>query len=254
VELRRIEATRYVTPLREGGSLPALVEASDDGLYVLKFRGAGQGRKALVAEVVAGELARARAAGAGARARRARPGARAGGAGSGDPVARADVADRPRRVALFPPRAGRPGRARADAVRRDRRARPAPVRGRDRRRRREARAAGDARAARRGRVGRPAGVAERGRCRACTSSTCSRGWRSRAASSTRRRPPERIAAGEDGTGPIAELDGTARFHWLVSPASTVIQPSAVHTGVCTDPQHELDKLFRTLVELPREGG
>src|SRR5918993_561552 len=57
--LRRIEATRYVTPLREGGSLPALVEASDDGLYVLKFRGAGQGPKALVAEVVAGELARA---------------------------------------------------------------------------------------------------------------------------------------------------------------------------------------------------
>jgi hypothetical protein len=57
--LRTIEATRYVMPLREGGSLPALVEASDDGLYVLKFRGAGQGRKALVAEVVAGELARA---------------------------------------------------------------------------------------------------------------------------------------------------------------------------------------------------
>lgn len=59
VTLQRIEATRYVTPLREGGSLPALVEASDDGLYVLKFRGAGQGRKALVAEVVAGELGRA---------------------------------------------------------------------------------------------------------------------------------------------------------------------------------------------------
>jgi hypothetical protein len=57
--LRRIAATRYVTPLREGGSLPAIVEASDDGLYVLKFRGAGQGPKALVAEVVAGELARA---------------------------------------------------------------------------------------------------------------------------------------------------------------------------------------------------
>ena len=52
-------ATRYVTPLREGGSLPALVEADDDGLYVLKFSGAGQGRKALVAEVVAGELGRA---------------------------------------------------------------------------------------------------------------------------------------------------------------------------------------------------
>lgn len=56
--LRKIEATRYVTPLREGGSLPALVEASDDGMYVLKFRGAGQGPKALIAEVVAGELAR----------------------------------------------------------------------------------------------------------------------------------------------------------------------------------------------------
>jgi hypothetical protein len=57
--LRIVEATRYVTPLREGGSLPALVEADDDGLYVLKFRGAGQGPKALVAEVVAGEVARA---------------------------------------------------------------------------------------------------------------------------------------------------------------------------------------------------
>jgi hypothetical protein len=48
-----------VTPLREGGSLPAIVEADDDGLYVLKFRGAGQGPKALIAELVAGELARA---------------------------------------------------------------------------------------------------------------------------------------------------------------------------------------------------
>jgi len=57
--LRTVVATRYVTPLREGGSLPALVEADDDGLYVLKFRGAGQGPKALVAEVVAGELLRA---------------------------------------------------------------------------------------------------------------------------------------------------------------------------------------------------
>jgi hypothetical protein len=57
--LRSVTATRYVTPLREGGSLPGLVEADDDGLYVLKFRGAGQGVKALVAEVIAGELARA---------------------------------------------------------------------------------------------------------------------------------------------------------------------------------------------------
>jgi hypothetical protein len=57
--VRTIEATRYLTPLREGGSLPAIVEGDDDGLYVLKFRGAGQGPKALIAELVAGELARA---------------------------------------------------------------------------------------------------------------------------------------------------------------------------------------------------
>ena len=57
--LRTRTATRYVTALREGGSLPAIVEADDQGLYVLKFRGAGQGVKALVAEIIAGELARA---------------------------------------------------------------------------------------------------------------------------------------------------------------------------------------------------
>jgi hypothetical protein len=57
--MRTVTATRYVTPLREGGSLPALVEADDEGMYVLKFRGAGQGRKALVAELIAGEMARA---------------------------------------------------------------------------------------------------------------------------------------------------------------------------------------------------
>ena len=56
--LRTVTTTRYVTPLREGGSLPAIVEADDLGTYVLKFRGAGQGRKTLVAEVVAGEIAR----------------------------------------------------------------------------------------------------------------------------------------------------------------------------------------------------
>jgi hypothetical protein len=57
--VRTVRATRYVTPLREGGSLPAIVEGDDDGLYVLKFRGAGQGPRALIAELVAGELARA---------------------------------------------------------------------------------------------------------------------------------------------------------------------------------------------------
>ena len=59
MRLRTVTATRYVTPLREGGSLPAIVEADDEGLYVLKFRGAGQGPRALIAELVAGELARA---------------------------------------------------------------------------------------------------------------------------------------------------------------------------------------------------
>lgn len=57
-ELRTVNVTRYVTPLREGGSLPALVEADDGFLYVLKFRGAGQGVKALIAELIAGEIAR----------------------------------------------------------------------------------------------------------------------------------------------------------------------------------------------------
>lgn len=57
--LRTVTVTRYVTPLREGGSLPAIVEADDDGMYVLKFRGAGQGAKALIAELIGGEIARA---------------------------------------------------------------------------------------------------------------------------------------------------------------------------------------------------
>lgn len=56
--MRTITATHYVTPLREGGSLPAIVEGDDDGMYVLKFRGAGQGPRALIAELVSGELAR----------------------------------------------------------------------------------------------------------------------------------------------------------------------------------------------------
>src|SRR5690242_15361568 len=57
--LRSVQATKYVTPFREGGSLPGLVEADDDGLYVVKFRGAAQGPRALVAEILAGELGRA---------------------------------------------------------------------------------------------------------------------------------------------------------------------------------------------------
>lgn len=56
--MRTVNATRYALPLREGGSLPAIVEADDSGTYVLKFRGAGQGAKALVAELISGEIAR----------------------------------------------------------------------------------------------------------------------------------------------------------------------------------------------------
>ena len=56
--IRTVTATEYVTPLREGGSLPAIVAADDDGTYVLKFRGAGQGPRALIAELVSGEIAR----------------------------------------------------------------------------------------------------------------------------------------------------------------------------------------------------
>jgi len=58
-DIRTVNVTRYVTPLREGGSMPAIAEADDGFLYVLKFRGAGQGVKALIAELIGGEIARA---------------------------------------------------------------------------------------------------------------------------------------------------------------------------------------------------
>ncbi len=58
-EIRRVNVTRYITPLREGGSLPAIAEADDHFLYVLKFRGSGQGVKTLIAELIGGEIARA---------------------------------------------------------------------------------------------------------------------------------------------------------------------------------------------------
>ena len=59
IDIRTVNVIQYVQPLREGGSLPAIVKADDDFLYVLKFTGAGQGRKALIAEFIGGELARA---------------------------------------------------------------------------------------------------------------------------------------------------------------------------------------------------
>ena len=58
---------------------------------------------------------------------------------------------------------------------------------------------------------------------------------------------ERIAAGDPAAGPIARLAAPERFHWLVSPSSTIIQPSEVHTGLTDDPEAELDSLFAELV-------
>jgi hypothetical protein len=59
---------------------------------------------------------------------------------------------------------------------------------------------------------------------------------------------ERIAAGDRGGGPIAELPRSERFHWLVAPASTIVQPGPVHTGLTSDPDAELARLFARLVE------
>ena len=58
---------------------------------------------------------------------------------------------------------------------------------------------------------------------------------------------DRVAAGDQRGGPIAKLSSAERFHWLVSPASTIIQPSEVHTGLTDDPAAELERLFETLV-------
>jgi hypothetical protein len=58
---------------------------------------------------------------------------------------------------------------------------------------------------------------------------------------------ERIAAGDPAAGPIGQLGPAERFHWLVAPSSTMLQPSAAHTGLCRDPETELEHLFETLV-------
>ena len=59
---------------------------------------------------------------------------------------------------------------------------------------------------------------------------------------------EAVAAGADGGGPVAALPPSERFHWLVAPSSTIVQPSPVHTGLTDDPAADLDRLFKTLVE------
>jgi hypothetical protein len=63
---------------------------------------------------------------------------------------------------------------------------------------------------------------------------------------------ERIAAGDESAGPIARLEVTQRFHWLVAPSSTIIQPSEVHTGICGNPDEQLERLFHELVEEPTD--
>ena len=60
----------------------------------------------------------------------------------------------------------------------------------------------------------------------------------------------RIAAGDPGAGPVARLPQSERFHWLVAPASTIVQPSEVHTGLCEDPGETLERLFARLVSRP----
>jgi hypothetical protein len=65
---------------------------------------------------------------------------------------------------------------------------------------------------------------------------------------------ERVASGDPSAGPIAQLDPGERFYSLSSPSSTIIQPSAVHTGISADPAAELDKLFRALVLMPSAAG
>ena len=62
------------------------------------------------------------------------------------------------------------------------------------------------------------------------------------------RPIEHIARGDPEGGAIAQLPQSERFHWLVAPASTIVQAGPVHTGLTSDPQHELDRLFAKLVE------
>ena len=377
--MRTVTATRYVTPLREGGSMPGLVEADDDGLYVLKFRAAGQGVKALVAEVMAGEVARALGLPVPelvlveldpelGRAEpdpeiqhllRGSPGLNLGmdflpgalaygpeGDAAPSPELAADVVwfdalvtnvDRTPRnpnlllwhgrlwlidhgAALYAHHGWhRPGRAGGAPVPRDPRSRAA-ARGRLGRGRRRAAGGAHRRRAAGGDRGGGAGAVARGRSRraaprarrlpapaaraaaslrgggrACPSrrvarsSTRScgscRAWSAGSASTrascctaargassaarvaldeTRLRAlaPDadaaavdahlqslaRIAAGDPGAGPIAALDASERFHWLVSPSSTIVQPSDVHTGLSDDPATTLDHLFETLVD------
>jgi len=147
--IRTITATEYVTPLREGGSLPAIVAGDDDGTYVVKFRGAGQGARALLAELVSGEIAR---------------------------TLNIEL-DHDRLLALDPS---------VDL----------------------------------------------------------------AAVETHLATIPKVCAGCEEAGSIGNLAQRARFHWLVAPRSTVIQTSAVPSGVHSDVDAALESLFEKLVGAP----
>ena len=370
--MRTVAATRYVTPLREGGSLPALVEADDDGLYVLKFSGAGQGPKALVAEVVAGELGRALglpvpelvlveldpaigraepdpeiqdlllASGGTNLGVDFLPGALPFSPAAGPPpdpdLAAAVVwldalvtnVDRTpqnpnllwwhRRLWLIDHGAALYWHHAPDGPGADPEAPFAPIADHVLLPYASSVAEADARLAplvdgkllERVVAEFPA-VWLKERIAGCTSTTSRGGSRRRAGSPRRPSMPgdnafsyavlrlvprvergerinvgvvvfcrplqyleartalddgralvlwpdldvesvrahlaaiERVAVGDATAGPIAGLDTTARFHWLVAPSSTIIQPSVVHTGLCGPPADELDELFRELV-------
>jgi len=364
---RAVTATRYVTPLREGGSMPGLVEADDDGLYVLKFRGAGQGPKALAAELVAREVGRALglpvpeivfveldpALG------HAEPDpeiqeliAASGGRNLGmdflpgalpfapsqppDPALAAAVVwfdalvmnvDRTPRNPNLLHWHGRLWLIDHGAALYVHHGDADPVAARGSRSRRSAttcccrspaRSRRPTRASRRGWTARcwsasPPSCRRSGATAPSMPSTWPGAWRPRARSRRRQsvRGPEpfqyaivrvvprvergegfnagvvlfcrplrflgarveldegvlaalapdcdpvevrshlqalvRVAEGAPEGGAVAALDPSERFHWLVAPASTMLQPSAVHTGLTRDPAAELDRLFAALV-------
>src|SRR6478735_2404655 len=303
MELRRVAATRYVAPLREGGSLPGLVEADDDGLYVVKFRGAGQGPAALVAEVVAGELARALGllvpdlvlAEVAHELALAEPDPEIKDlvmASTGDnlgvdflpgalpftPAAPITSCSRAPGRWRRPTRGWRRGRSRRSTPR----SAPCPTggwattrpaaaptwppscaavcgsRGTSPRRPRM-----PARSAFQYAILRVVPSVERGEClnvgvvvhcpqRRFLGARLHLDAQRLAALAPAMDPDQvrphldalaAVAAGDPGAGPLARLSASDRFGWIAAPASTVIQPSPIHTGLTDDPQRTLEHLF-----------